>query len=294
MHAESRRLLGTPVPVVRRLGLVIHPTRDVREPLARVARWARGAGVQAVIAAPAVRGPLPPGIDPVPAASLARPDTVLLALGGDGTMLHALALGAPCGAPVLGVALGHVSFLAAVDAGALDRALDALAAGCFALEDRTLLEVRHYGRAELAVNDLVLRRTAAGSLADVEVRVAGDAIARHRGDGVIVSTPTGSTGYSRSAGGPLLSPRLPVTLITPLASQGAAPPAVVLPATEPVELRVGAESAVLAVELDGVGREAAAPGVRIRIGEAARCGRLVRLPGSRSPLAELTRRASAG
>jgi len=269
MRAEGRRLLGASPGPPRQVGLVLDPAGDARPALAQVARWARRSGVRAVVAARAVRGPLPTGIDPVAGSALACPGGVLLALGA---LPHAVALGAASGTPVL-----------AAGGGELEAALDALSAGRFAVEERTLLAIRRAGCTELAVNDVVLRRTAAGTVADVAVRVGGEELARRHGDGVIVATASGSAGYSHAAGGPIVSPRLPVTLVTALAPRAAAPP-LVLAASEPVELHVCGDRAALAVELDGTARPPAAPGTRLRVSQAPARARLIRPAGTASPL----------
>jgi NAD+ kinase len=266
---------SAPHLALRRIGVVLHPTRDVRAPLAAIGRWGRRAGVR-VVAAP-VRGPLPPGVDPVPETGLARPGGILLALGGDGTMLHALAAGAAHGVPALGVKLGHVSYLAEVEPAGLPAALDALAAHRFAIEERSVLAVRNGAAAVPAVNDVVLRRASGAPLADVGLHVGGEEVARYRGDGVIVATPTGSTAYSLSAGGPLVSPRLAATIVTPLAARGAPARVVVLSAGEPVELRVQDGSPPLAVEIDGRERYVAPPLARLRIDQSGPCCLLIRL-----------------
>ena len=273
--APGHRLLGARLPPVRRIGVVLHPSRDLREPLGEIARWARREGVRVVVAASAVRGPLPPGVDPVPEASLARAGGILLALGGDGTMLQALAAGAVHGVPVLGVKLGEVSFLADVEPADLGAALAALAAHRFAIEERTMLTVRDGATVATAVNDVVLRRGTGEPLADIGLRVRGEEIARYRGDGVIVATATGSTGYSLSAGGPLVSPALAATIVTPLAARGAPAGPIVLSACEPVELRV--RGATLAVEIDGRERAVVNPTARLRVAQAGPRCRLIRL-----------------
>src|SRR5215210_1120494 len=213
----GRRMLRTSLPALRRIGVVLHPTRDVSEPLAAIGRWARREGVSVVVAASATRRPLPLGVDPVPEASFAGAREMLIALGGDGTMLA----------------------------------------------------IRHRAAAELAVNDIVLRRASGAPLADVGVHVGADEVARCRGDGVIVATPTGSTGYSLAAGGPLVSPRLAVTIVTPLAGRNAPSSAIVLPAGEPIELRVRDESAPLVVEIDGHQVSVTRPSARLRVGRSA-------------------------
>ena len=102
----------------------------------------------------------------------------------------------------------------------------------------------------------------------VGLHVGGKEIACYRGDGVIVATQTGSTAYNLSAGGPLASPKLAVTIVTRLAARSAASSPTVLSAGEPIELRVLERSAPLAVEIDRQERSVARPGARLRIGQA--------------------------
>jgi NAD+ kinase len=287
MHFErswppERRMHGSPLPALRRIGVVMHPTRDVREPLAELGRWACRAGVRVVAAA--ARGPLPPGIAPVPEASVARESAILLAFGGDGTMLYALAAGSVHGTPVLGVKLGQVNYLAEVEPGALADALEALLLRRFAIEERSVLAVRNGdGTVARVINDVVLRRGSGAPLADVSLHMGGEEVARYRGDGVIVATPTGSTGYSRSAGGPLVSPRLAATIVTPLAAHGTPAQPLLLSGADSIELRLRAASSPLEVELDGRQRFVAHASARLRIDQCEPRCRLIRLGRERFP-----------
>jgi NAD+ kinase len=146
-----------------------------------------------------------------------------------------------------------------------------------------MLALRNGGpAAAAAVNDVVLRRASGAPLADVGLHVGGEEVARYRGDGVIVATPTGSTGYNHSAGGPLVSPRLAATIVTPLVAREA-PPAVLLSAGEPIELRVRAGSPPLAVEIDGREHSIAQPLAHLRIDQSGPRCRLIRLGRPRFP-----------
>jgi PAS domain S-box-containing protein len=156
-------------------------------------------------------------------------------------------------------------------------ALEALALRRFAIEERSMLTARAGGGAEPAVNDVVLRRAPGAPLADVGLHVGGKQLAHYRGDGVIVATPTGSTGYSRSAGGPLVSPRLAATVVTPLASHAAPAGSLVLSAGDPIELRLADAGPALAIEIDGRERQVVLPAARVRIDQSGPPCRLVRL-----------------
>lgn len=154
---------------------------------------------------------LPDGVERRPEAALAAGCDAVLALGGDGTMLAALRLGAPHNAPVLGVNLGTLGYLAEVDAAHLGGALSALRAGEYAVETRTglaLAPASGTGMArQVAYNDVVLSRVPGRGQAALGLRVDGELLVRYASDGVIVATPQGSTAYAFAAGGPLVSPQ---------------------------------------------------------------------------------------
>lgn len=280
----AHRLLGAPHPLLRRIGLVVHPTRDVGDVVGAIAGWARRHSVTVVAASGAERA-LPPGIDPVPATSLARTSGMLLSIGGDGTMLTAMGLSAPHGTPVLGIHLGRVGYLAEVEVPFLEAALDAIAHGRYGVEVRRALEVHDSVEGPaMAFNDIVLRRPSGARSAAITLAIDGEPFARCDGDGVVVATATGSTAYSLSAGGPIVSPQLTSTVVTPLAPHTGLKRPLVLSAAEPVELAVLDDSPPLSVEIDGRERAGVAPGATVRIRQSAVCVRLVRLGGLRFPV----------
>jgi NAD+ kinase len=148
---------------------------------------------------------------------------VVCVLGGDGTFLRtALALDGS-EVPALGINLGRVGFLAKVEGGDLERALDQVLAGDFGIEERLRLEVtlhRTTGEIERhpVLNEMVMARGGRVRMIQAEVEVSGSHLATYVADGVVVATPTGSTAYSFSAGGSILDPRLRNMIITPVAA----------------------------------------------------------------------------
>lgn len=134
------------------------------------------------------------------------------------------AAAAPHGAPVLGVNLGTLGYLAEIDAGHLDFALQALCDGDYAVEGRTALAVAASPAAgltaQVAYNDVVLSRVPGRGQAALGLRVDGELLVRYSSDGVIVATPLGSTAYAFAAGGPLVSPRAPGMVVVPDAPHG--------------------------------------------------------------------------
>ncbi|HVL28284.1 MAG TPA: NAD(+)/NADH kinase [Acidimicrobiales bacterium] len=160
------------------------------------------------------------GAEPGPA--LVEGVGLAVALGGDGTMLRAVHLAAPEGIPVLGVNLGRLGYLAVLEPDALSAALDRFLAGeCF-VEERAMLAGRIEGRApapppHLALNEAVLEHSGAGHTVHLAVGIGGRPFTSHVADALIVATPTGSTAYSFSAGGPIVSPRHHALVVTPVA-----------------------------------------------------------------------------
>jgi NAD+ kinase len=149
----------------------------------------------------------------------ARADLVVV-LGGDGTLL-AVARKAAGGPPILGVNLGRLGFLTEVQRNGLYPALVEVLAGRYAVEPRSLFDVellRYDGtRAQFrALNDVVIAKSALSRVIELHLSVDGRHVAQYRADGLVVSTPTGSTAYNLSAGGPILHPLLPVAVITPI------------------------------------------------------------------------------
>lgn len=139
---------------------------------------------------------------------------VVVALGGDGTILHAVH--AFPGVPVLGFNLGGLGYLASVVEKDFGKALRMLSEGRFKVSERSMLEVRKGRRRALALNDVVIVREMTGHAAILEVEADGRRAARYMADGVVVATPTGSTAYSLAAGGPVLMPDTRCLSVTPM------------------------------------------------------------------------------
>jgi NAD+ kinase len=148
---------------------------------------------------------------------------LLITLGGDGTMLRAARIGSRECVPILGIKLGRVSFLAEVPPEAWQEPLEQMLAGDYWLEERMLLDVSVARGGEppvnhcyQALNDVVISRGGLARMVSVEARVDDGYLTTYRADGVIVATPTGSTGYALAAGGPILPPELKNILLIPI------------------------------------------------------------------------------
>ncbi len=146
---------------------------------------------------------------------------LMIALGGDGTIIHSARHAAAFDKPVLGVNVGRLGFLAELETDEFDE-LDKLAAGNYQIEQRMMLEIRYtengIEKTCTALNDAVIARDALSPMPDFRVGFNGQTVCEYRGDGLIVSTPTGSTAYSLSAGGPIIDPQLSCILLSPICS----------------------------------------------------------------------------
>ncbi len=164
-----------------------------------------------------------PGIDTMYTDDeLARQADIIIVLGGDGTLISVTKRFSPLNLPVMGVNLGKLGFLAEVSPDEIEAALEQLQSGHWSIEHRLMLKatVDHVNSEKdeeyLALNDFVIAREAFARVIDIQLNVDDRLVDLYRGDGLIVATPTGSTGYSLSAGGPVVFPLLKSILVTPI------------------------------------------------------------------------------
>ncbi|GAA1857472.1 hypothetical protein GCM10009687_25720 [Asanoa iriomotensis] len=203
-----------------------------------------------VVAREADRPRLPDGVDVLTEAEFRRQVDGVVALGGDGTMLGAMRLMVERPVPILGVNYGNLGFLVEVTPAGLPGALHRLAEGDYTIEAHAGMEVTVGDERRCAFNDVVLGRTGPGRTTNVDLTVNDVHYGYYRADAVIVATPTGSTAYNYSAGGPVLSPSSNAMVVTPVAPMSGISRPVVLGGDDRVAFR--AEDA-LTVEADGTG-----------------------------------------
>ncbi len=151
-------------------------------------------------------------------SDLPRRCDMLIALGGDGTMLAAARLIGEQEKPILGVNLGKLGFLAEVSVGELQKCLDDIARGKYSVEERMVLSMRSSGDARVyhALNEVVIDRGSSPRVIDLETYVDDDYVVTYAADGIIVTTPTGSTAYSLASGGPIVAPPSRVMVVNPI------------------------------------------------------------------------------
>ena len=261
---------------MRRFGFVYNPTNDLaQEAWDEAAGWCAANGVEcwghAAEEVAAVKGALP-GTE------------VLIAFGGDGTFLRAASAVAGTSTPLLGVNLGKVGFLARAEAFQIESTLDALLAKRWATQERMALSATiHHGdgrREQLdALNDVVIARGQLPRVLRLDVAVGESHLATYIADGVIISSPTGSTGYSFSAGGPILEPTARNLIVTPIAAYLATLRSVTVSSSQTVTCTVvQGEEAVISI--DGWIDQPLAMGNRVTVTEAAQPIIFVELDGA--------------
>jgi len=196
-----------------------------------------------------------PGVSSAPGCDIASKADLLVVLGGDGTLIHAAGLCAGREVPILGVNLGTLGFLTEFPRDRVWEALDAALAGKLHVSRRLMLsaEVRRDAQVLLSgsvLNDVVVSRDALSRLARLEVSVDSSEIATYEADGLIIATPTGSTAYSLSAGGPIVYPTLDAILLTPICPHTLTQRPLVLPPDSPIRVRLVSRGEMF-VSLDG-------------------------------------------
>ena len=257
-------------------GIVLHPRRDSEAAVTAMLNWAANRGIEILGIADEVER-LNCAAVGVTAAELGRRSDLLVSLGGDGTMLRAMRLADGQRAPVLGVNLGKLGFLAEVDVPDLPAALSAIDDHEFSVEPRLAVDAVLGSRTVTAFNDVAVVRVPGDGSAVVAVRVSGHEFVSYAADAVIVATPTGSTAYSFSAGGPITSPNVEALLVTPAAPHSAYSRGVVLSVHDTVALDILPTSGRLAVEVDGEVAGYVSPGDRIELRGRPSAARVVRL-----------------
>jgi NAD+ kinase len=201
-----------------------------------------------------------------------RPLDLVVVLGGDGTLLSAVRATAAADAPLLGVNLGSLGFLTDVPLSSLFPMLDAIAQGRAPVEQRSLMQCDLLRGEEIlgsykAFNDAVVNKTVLARLNNYDLFIDKVFVSSYRADGMIVATPTGSTAYSLSAGGPVVMPTVNAFVITPVAPHSLTHRPLVVPDSAVVEILLRSDEEVAYLSMDGQ------PGVDLRDGDRVRCRR---------------------
>ena len=207
-----------------------------------------------------------------------------ISMGGDGTLLKTASRVRQKQIPILGVNMGRLGFLADVSAESIEENIDALFRGDYSVEDRSLIRVETNGEPiegyECALNDVAILKRDSASMISIRTSINGEYLTTYQADGLIISTPTGSTAYSLSNGGPIIVPRTGVMLMTAVAPHSLNIRPIVLPDTAQIELTVSSRSHTFLVAIDG--RSGKLPeGTTLRLSRAPYMVKVVKRSGTR-------------
>ena len=241
---------------MKRVGLVAKPdAAEAQRVVRQVVEWLGARGLTVVIEKETAA--LVPSTSVTSATKSELPGQVdaLIVLGGDGTLLSMARAVGDLGVPILGVNLGGLGFLTATTLEEMLPALEALLAGGMAVEERMMLAVRVVRGGQptgdyIALNDVVITKSAMSRIIDLAVSVDGRHATAYRADGLIISTPTGSTAYNLSAGGPILFPTMDAVVLTPIAPHTLSNRPIVLPGAQRIDVTLRVDQEVM-LTMDG-------------------------------------------
>lgn len=245
----------------------------------------RRRGVGVVVAADETHETLGGGLATAPRADLPQQAQLLVAIGGDGTLLQAARLAALHGVPVLGINRGRLGFLTDVLPQEMSATIDAVIDGRCTPDRRALLSARLVHATgetseQLALNDVVLLRRETGRMLDFETRVNERYVNTHSGDGFVVATATGSTAYALSCGGPIIDPQLNVLIMVPICPHTLSDRPIVIPGDTTIEIRlIEHGEGRAAVTCDATHLGDMQPGDRLLVGASGRSVTLLHPPG---------------
>jgi NAD+ kinase len=277
--------LRKPVEKIQRVGLVANPDKPAaRQLIRRTARQIEREGKLVLADQATARLADLSGQATADVTTLARETDLLLVFGGDGTMLGASRAVAGLSTPILGVNIGGLGFLTAVQSNKFGQELGRIWSGDFSVEERYLIEatgdISGDPLFQLALNDFVISRGSTSRLIELEVSVNGETLTTYRCDGLILSSPTGSTAYSLAAGGAVVSPSAPVLTITPICPHTLSNRSVIVSSESVVEVRVLSKKIEIFLTADGQVQLPVFAGSVVSVCKSARTVRLIRLPGS--------------
>jgi len=262
-----------PVRTCALVGRFVDP--QVAEPLRVLLPHLAARGITVLVGA---QTPLPEAmadIERVPVAELAARADLVIAIGGDGTLLYAAGLVARHGVPLLGINRGRLGFLTDVMPEHLVAEVDAALQGRLIRDERPLLAAHLENSSgviadELALNDVVLQRLATGRMVDVESHVDGRYVNTHAGDGLVIASATGSTAYALSCGGPIVEPHLPVFVMATICPHTLSNRPIIVSAGSTIEVRLlDRHDRHAQLVCDGAVRAQITPGDRLRVKQAS-------------------------
>ncbi len=210
----------------------------------------------------------------------------MLVLGGDGTVLQAARDNKVAKLPLIGVDMGTLGYLTEIEPASVEEALDKLIAGDFQIESRMMLTGQVYRNGEKiledqALNDIVISRCGSLKIVKLKVYVNGQFLCEYSADGVIVTTPTGSTGYNLSAGGPIVEPKARLLVLTPICPHTLSARSIILSSEDVVEIEIPegkeGQKQEIGANFDGTGMVAIYAGDMIRIVKSEKTTEIIQI-----------------
>jgi len=248
-------------PSIKRIGVVVKPHQpDALQTLCRLTEWLSQRDIKLVggpeIERERIEHQTGCAIESVKEEALAKTVDLMLVLGGDGTMIATARMLGDIEVPVMGVNYGGLGYLAEFPLEELFSALEAILAGDYKVQERLMLTVELRRGEELitknrVLNDVVVNKSALARIIEIETYLNNQFLNRFRADGLIVSTPTGSTAYNLSAGGPIIFPSMNAIVITPICPFTLSNRPIVVPDDSVIEVRLMTENEEVALTLDG-------------------------------------------
>lgn len=261
-----------------RIGILGHTERpDVGPAIDRLVEQAEALHVDLLVADELQNSPGDGDRTYRPLEALAAESEMLVALGGDGTMLRAANLMRDRATPILGINLGRLGFLTGGGPDALDGVLDKLQSGTYRVEDRMALEATVGGATRFALNEVVIEKGVSAQMVQVKTWIGGTSSSSFFGNGLIAASPTGSTGYNLSAGGPVLHPSMDALILTPICPHSLTLRPIVVPGDQSVSVELIAQHTDIMVTVDGQTGSPVGDGQLVEIRRAAKPVRLVNL-----------------
>jgi len=270
-------------------GITGNPTKDnLWDPLAALVQRLLDDGLEFWIHEPIAEGLVERDLFSRPVcrdhavSDITEAGDLVLSFGGDGTLLRTAHLTGPNDTPLLGVNVGRLGFLADIEIEQVHDALEALEAGDYRVEERLVLQAQLESHSafdtEWALNEFVLDRSGAAGLIEIEVTVNGTPLNTYWADGLIIGTPTGSTAYSLSTGGPIIAPGVEAVILTPIAPHTLTVRPIVLPADATITCRVLENDQPYVFAADGRSTMFDEHDLQFSVERAAHTVNLVKLP----------------
>jgi NAD+ kinase len=272
-----------PAPIFKTIGVISRPRRsNLSAVVPDLLRWLEARGLR-VLYDEETASALPSPSKPFPREQMADQAQILLVLGGDGTLLAAARVAASRCIPVLPINMGSLGFLTSFTVEELYPALEETLAGRSSMSQRVMLQVELVRGGAVVdlqhvLNDAVVNKGALARMIELELSIDGDFICRYRADGLVLATPTGSTAYSLSAGGPIVHPSVEAFVITPICPHSLTDRPVVVRDSSCIEVKLAGNAESVFLTLDGQKGIPVQTDDRIRITRSPECLKLIQPP----------------